>query len=79
LSSPLDSQLNPSRSLGVCQLLPYKLDIFWLECEKDEKKKKCFMTPLIQRLKKCNISFIYNLLKGYKINCELCLNFNEYI
>jgi hypothetical protein len=59
-------------------LLLCKLNIFWLECEKDEKTKVQFRTPLIQRLKKCNISFTYNLLKGCKINCELCLNFNEY-
>jgi hypothetical protein len=49
-------------------LLPYKLDIFWLECEKGEKP---FKNPLIQKIIKYNISSIYNLLKGYKVDCEL--------
>ncbi len=57
--------------------LSYKLDIFWLECEKDEKPQVHFRIPLIQKQLKCNISLIYNLLKGYKIECELCLNFHE--
>jgi hypothetical protein len=59
--------------------LPYMMDIFWLKCEKDEKPQVHFSTPLIQKQIKCNMSFAYNLLKGYKVNCELCLNFNEYI
>jgi hypothetical protein len=29
-------------------LLPYKLYIFWLECEIDEKSQVHFRTPLIQ-------------------------------
>jgi hypothetical protein len=57
--------------------LPYKLNIFWLECEKDEKPQVHFKTPLLKILKKSYISSIYNLLKGYKIDCELCLNFHE--
>jgi hypothetical protein len=59
--------------------LSYKLNIFWLECEKDEKPQVHFRTLLIQNFKKCNILFTYNLLKGYKIECELCLNFHESI
>jgi hypothetical protein len=31
---------------------PYKLNIFWLECEKDENPQVHFRTPLIQKLKK---------------------------
>jgi hypothetical protein len=30
-------------------LLSYKLDIFWLEYEKDEKPQVDFRTPLIQK------------------------------
>jgi hypothetical protein len=52
-------------------LLPYKLDIFWLECEKGEKPQIPFKNPLIQKIIKYNISSIYNLLKGYKVDCEL--------
>ncbi len=31
--------------------LSYKLNIFWLQCEKDEKPQVHFRTPLIQKLK----------------------------
>jgi hypothetical protein len=48
----------------------YPLDIFLLECEKDEKPQIHFKAPLIQNLKKCNISSTYNLHKGYKIDCD---------
>jgi len=46
----------------------YKLNIFRWECEKNEKPQIHFKTSLIQ---KYNISYIYNLLKGYKIDYEL--------
>jgi len=47
--------------------LLYKLDIFWLECEKDEKPKVHFRTPLIQKINKCNISSTYiDLIKGLR-------------
>jgi hypothetical protein len=60
-------------------LLPYKLDIFLFKCEKDEKPQVHFKAPLIQNFKKCNISFTYNLQKGYKIDYDLCFNCHEYI
>jgi hypothetical protein len=52
--------------------LPYKLHIFLLKCEKDENPQVHFRAPLIQFLRNCKISFAYNLLKGYKVDCELC-------
>ncbi len=58
-------------------ILPYKLNIFLLECEKDEKPQEHFRAPLIQNFKKCNVTSIYNLHKGYKIDCDLCLNSHE--
>jgi len=55
-------------------LLPYKVDILRLECEKGEKPQIPFKNPLIQKIIKYNISSIYNLLKGYKVDCELVRN-----
>jgi len=53
----------------------YKLEIVWLKREKNEKPQVHFRTPLLPKKKKWNILFMYNLLKGYKIDqCELCLN-----
>jgi hypothetical protein len=59
-------------------LLLYKPNILWLKCEKGGKPQINFRAPLIQKIKIFNILFTYNLLKCYKIYCELCLNFNEY-
>jgi hypothetical protein len=39
--------------------LPYKLNIFWLECEKNEKPQIYCRAPLIQKSK-----------KGYKVEDE---------
>jgi hypothetical protein len=48
-------------------LLPYKLHIFWLECEKYEKPQIHFKNPSIQKLKKCNISYLFTTyLKSIK-------------
>jgi hypothetical protein len=58
-------------------LLPYKLNIFLLKCELNEKPQVHFRHPLIQSFKKCNISFTYNLHKGYKVDCDICLNSHE--
>jgi hypothetical protein len=50
----------------------------WLESQKDEKPQVHFKTPLIKNILKCNISSTCNLFKGYKIDCELYLNFHEF-
>ncbi len=59
--------------------LSYKLDICLLECEKDEKPQVHFRAPLIQKFKKCNISFTYNLQTWIYLNifwtCDLYLKF----
>jgi len=59
-------------------IFTYKLNIFLLECEKDEKSQIHFRPPLIQDFKNCDISSIYNLHMGYKIDYDICLNSHEF-
>jgi hypothetical protein len=52
-------------------LLPYKLNIFLLECEKYEKPQVHFNAPLMQ--KKLNV--IFHLLKQPPLNMQSLFNF----
>ncbi len=58
-------------------VLPYKLDIFLLECEKDEKPQVHFKVPIIQKNLNVIFHLLPNLLKSYKVHCEFCLNSHE--
>jgi hypothetical protein len=49
-------------------VLSYKLDIFWLECEKDENPQVHFRTPLIQKLK----IIIFHLLTTTRRKSQFC-------
>ncbi len=58
--------------------LPYKLDIFLLECGKYEKPQVHSRAPLI--IKKLNVIFhLLTTYLKYKVDHEVCLNSHESI
>jgi hypothetical protein len=53
------------------RLLSYKLNIFLLECEKDENPQVHCRASINSKKLNYNISSTYNLFKSYKVDYEL--------
>jgi hypothetical protein len=47
--------------------------------QKQWKGTSTFKNPINSKKKESNISSTCNLLEGYKLNCELCVNSHESI